>query len=238
MDKLIVNNTNNSRINIYRKDNLQNFPKTINISNIKTFEDLFKEIDKNLNYSSSNIVLNTNMPNIGYVKLDKTPDNKVNFINSDTFNYVENIVNGDGDGIECLHDFYLDKNLYVKQEITAFSLYTPSDQKFKKNINKLTDSLDIIKKINPVSFQWKDDINIISDNNKNKFDVGFIAQELEEILPILVDNNIINGIDFKTIREAKLIPYLVDSVQILEKRLVELEKKIKYKNIKYNVYRL
>ena len=51
MDKLIVNNTNNSRINIYRKDNLQNFPKTINISNIKTFEDLFKEIDKNLNYS-------------------------------------------------------------------------------------------------------------------------------------------------------------------------------------------
>ena len=224
MDKLIVNNTNNSRINIYRKDNLQNFPKTINISNIKTFEDLFKEIDKNLNYSSSNIVLNTNMPNIGYVKLDKTPDNKVNFINSDSFNYVENINNGDGDGIECLHDFYLDKNLYVKQEITAFSLYTPSDQKFKKNINKLTDSLDIIKKINPVSFQWKDDINIISDNNKNKFDVGFIAQELEEILPILVDNNIINGIDFKTIREAKLIPYLVDSVQILEKRLVELEK--------------
>tara|TARA_Y100000389_G_scaffold35522_1_gene30224 strand:+ start:6434 stop:7117 length:684 start_codon:yes stop_codon:yes gene_type:complete len=224
MDKLIVNNTNNSRINIYRKDNLQNFPKTINISNIKTFEDLFKEIDKNLNYSSSNIILNTNMPNIGYVKLDKTPDNKVNFINSDTFNYVENIVNGDGDGIECLHDFYLDKNLYVKQEITAFSLYTPSDQKFKKNINKLSGSLDIIKKINPVSFQWKDDINIISDNNKNKFDVGFIAQELEEILPILVDNNIINGIDFKTIREAKLIPYLVDSVQILEKRLVKLEK--------------
>jgi len=221
MDKFIVNNTNNSKINIYRKDNLENFPKTIDISNVKTFQDLFKQIDKN--YIPNNIILNTNLPNIGYIKIEQE-NNKVNFIKSDTFNYITNVQNGDGDGIECLHNLYLDKNLYVKEEITAFSLYTPSDKKLKKNINKLHDSLDIIKKINPVSFQWKDDINIISDNNKNKFDVGFIAQELEQILPILVENNLINGIGFKTIKETKLIPYLVDCIQILDKRLIILEK--------------
>ena len=53
MDKFIVNNTNNSKINIYRKDNLENFPKTIDISNVKTFQDLFKQIDKN--YIPNNI---------------------------------------------------------------------------------------------------------------------------------------------------------------------------------------
>jgi hypothetical protein len=223
MEKFIANNTKNSKINIYRKDNLQKLSKNINISNVKTFQDLFTEIDKNFNYTSSDIILNTHMPNIGYVKIDNnTPNNQVNLINSDTFNYIYNIDNEYG--IECLHDFYLEKNLYVKKEIIAFSTYTPSDQKFKKNINKLTGSLDIINKINPVSFQWKDDINIISHHNKNKIDVGFIAQELEDILPILVENNSINGIDFKTIRETKLIPYLVDSIQILEKRLTILEK--------------
>ena len=58
-------------------------------------------------------------------------------------------------------------------------------------------------------------------------DVGFIAQEVEEVLPNVVHVTpgfIGDNEKVKTVSYIKIIPYLVDTIQELTKRIEELEK--------------
>ena len=101
-------------------------------------------------------------------------------------------------------------NLYVKNDITAFATYHSSDINLKTNINTLTNCYDIVSDLNPVSFKW------IKNNKDN---VGFIAQEVEQIIPNIVSNTD----EYKAIAETKIIAYLVGAIQELDKELKELE---------------
>jgi len=101
-----------------------------------------------------------------------------------------------------------------------------SDERLKKDVNTISGSLDKILKLRPTGFTW-------IENEKE--DVGFIAQEVEEIIPEVVKTKkgFINtdgeeeGIEnMKTISYTKLIPYLVDTIQVMDKRIKELEKKV------------
>ena len=109
--------------------------------------------------------------------------------------------------------------------ITAFgtTFMNVSDERLKENMYDVTGSLNRILELKPTHFTWKE--------NK-KEDVGFIAQEVEEIIPEVVETSqgFINtdgeeeGIkDMKTISYPKLIPYLVDTIQELTKRIEKLE---------------
>ena len=65
-----------------------------------------------------------------------------------------------------------------------------------------------------------------------KEDVGFIAQEVEKVIPEVVETtkgfiNTDEDMNRKTISYPKLIPYLVDTIQELTKRIEKLEKKVK-----------
>ena len=114
--------------------------------------------------------------------------------------------------------------------ITAFgtTFMNVSDERLKENIYDVSGSLNKILDLRPTHFTWKE--------NK-KQDVGFIAQEVEEIIPEVVetsqgfidtDGEEKNDIsDMKTISYPKLVPYLVDTIQELTKRIKELEKKVK-----------
>jgi hypothetical protein len=63
---------------------------------------------------------------------------------------------------------------------------------------------------NVVPFTWKD-IKDVPDNKKNTIDHGFIAQEVEEILPLLIkDTN-----NYKTIKYEKFAPYIIKAIQEL-----------------------
>ena len=77
--------------------------------------------------------------------------------------------------------------------------------------------------ITPTKFTWRE---------TNKQDVGFIAQEVEKVIPEVIETSrgFINTDDEeerKTIAYPKLVPYLVDTIQVLTKRIEELEKKVK-----------
>ena len=109
--------------------------------------------------------------------------------------------------------------------ITAFgsTFMNVSDERLKENVYDVSGSLNKILELRPTHFTWKE--------NK-KQDVGFIAQEVEEIIPEVVETSqgFINtdgeeeGIkDMKTISYPKLIPYLVDTIQELTKRIEKLE---------------
>jgi len=53
----------------------------------------------------------------------------------------------------------------------------PSDLRLKHNVQPVTDALEIINKLNPVTYNL---------NKNNNFEHGFIAQEVKEVLPELV----------------------------------------------------
>jgi len=108
------------------------------------------------------------------------------------------------------YNLYVNCNLNVYNDITAFATYHSSDINLKTNINTLTNCYDIVSNLNPVGFKW------IKNNKDN---VGFIAQEVEQIIP-----NIVSNIDeYKAIAETKIIAYLVGAIQELDKELRELE---------------
>ena len=99
-------------------------------------------------------------------------------------------------------------NLTVGGTVTCTDLNSTSDANLKDNVENLSNSIDILKQINPVSFNWK-------DGGKKSY--GVIAQELEKILPELVSRSSLNN--HKTVSYIPLIAMLIDAV-------VELNKKV------------
>lgn len=87
-----------------------------------------------------------------------------------------------------------------------------SDISKKTNISIIDNAVDTVNLIEGVEFNW------IENNKKSS---GVIAQQLEQILPHLVDDN--NGI--KSVNYHGLIAYLIESVKELSRKVEELEKK-------------
>jgi hypothetical protein len=95
-----------------------------------------------------------------------------------------------------------------------------SDEKFKYNINPIKYGLSTILQLNPVNFQWIEG---------EEEDLGFIAQDVAEIIPEAVNTNWNSDLLF---RYESLIPILTKAIQeqnslikALEQRLLILENK-------------
>ena len=103
-------------------------------------------------------------------------------------------------------------------DITAFH---SSDEKLKNNVVRIEDGLSIVNQLRPVEYEW-DELSPFSHLKHN--DYGLIAQEVEKVLPNIV-GEMKDG--YKGIRYEKLIPFLIDSIQQLTKRVEKLEKQNK-----------
>ena len=110
-------------------------------------------------------------------------------------------------------------NVYADDYVTV------SDRREKKNIKTLNLGMNIITKINTYKYVYKND-----NNNEEHF--GFMAQELQKIVPELVaignDENKTLGISY-----SELIPILVnalkeqdDKIDNLEKVVLSIQKKL------------
>jgi hypothetical protein len=86
----------------------------------------------------------------------------------------------------------------------AVTLNSLSDVAFKQNLCAQVDSLAIINKISTYSFDWK-------HNGQKSY--GVIAQELEQILPELVQTND-DGV--KSVSYLPLIAILIDAIKKLQ----------------------
>ena len=115
-----------------------------------------------------------------------------------------------------------------------------SDQKLKKNIQPVTGALDIITKLRPSSYEFRVGEFGSMHLSEGKH-YGVIAQELQQVLPELVntqhyipDNRDEKGFDYLSVNYNELIPILIKAVQeqqeinqALEKRIKVLEHKTK-----------
>ncbi len=90
-----------------------------------------------------------------------------------------------------------------------------SDKRFKMNISPIKNSLDLVMSLNGVTYDWK------QSGNK---DIGFIAQEVEEILPFIVHTN--EKTDYKSMDYSRITPILVEAIQEQQKMIDNLKKKI------------
>ena len=121
---------------------------------------------------------------------------------------------------------------HAEGDIIAYSTTISSDGRLKENVNPLGYGIKDLVKINPVSFDWK--------VNDKSYDIGFIAQEVLEIIPEIVEshptigetkdflekNYPMESTDRYTVDYAKLSVILTNSVKQQQKKIEELEKRI------------
>jgi len=112
-----------------------------------------------------------------------------------------------------------------------------SDLKIKKNINTITDARSIINNLRGVSYEHRLE-EFPGLGLKAGLTYGFIAQEVETILPAIVKEKIIpnmslrsDGVDagsvsLKTVGYTEVIPILVEALKEQDKVIVDLLKRI------------
>jgi hypothetical protein len=97
---------------------------------------------------------------------------------------------------------------------------TFSDVRVKENIIQARNYTEDLMKLNVVKYSLK------KDKSDKPTHLGFIAQEVAEVFPGLVETHKTKELeDMKTIKTSVLIPMLVKTIQELNKRIEELEKK-------------
>lgn len=107
-----------------------------------------------------------------------------------------------------------------------------SDNRTKENITPLDplESMERISQLNAVSYTFKKEYQLKSSKAFNeKKQHGFIAQEVESVMPFAVRRGEARyGIeDFHYLDKDMIIPDLVNTVQFLMKRVLELEETLK-----------
>ena len=92
-----------------------------------------------------------------------------------------------------------------------------SDRRLKEKIQPLDKGLLDLMKFRPVSFTWKSGVQ------KGQDDIGFIAQEVETVIPGLVhtDDKGMKSIDY-----IKIVPVLVKAMQEQQAKIDSLEKRL------------
>jgi hypothetical protein len=94
-----------------------------------------------------------------------------------------------------------------------------SDVRLKHSVFPISYGLNEVSKLNPVSFYW---CNEVSTQRGIDRQVGFIAQEVESIIPEAVGQSS-DGI--YSLSPDKIIPVLTKAIQELTKRVEALENK-------------
>jgi len=99
--------------------------------------------------------------------------------------------------------------------------YSSSDIRFKENIKPIENPLEKISKISGNTYDWKEENKIEHGYEGN--DVGVIAQEIEEVLPQLVQTR---ESGYKAVKYDKLVALLIEGIKEQQSQIEELRNKI------------
>ena len=92
--------------------------------------------------------------------------------------------------------------LEVSGGVTATEFLYSSDARLKENITPLANSLEKIKNLEGVSFDWR---------SNGKSEIGLIAQDVEKVVPELVVTN--PSTDMKAVKYGNVVALLVEAVK-------------------------
>ena len=108
------------------------------------------------------------------------------------------------------------QELTVVGTVFANQFTSLSDRTKKTNIRTIENPVDIVKQLRGVRFDWIDD---------NKPSLGLIAQEVEEVLPELVE---VNTIGNKSLLYGNIIGVLIEVVKEQQKQIDVLKREIDF----------
>jgi hypothetical protein len=104
---------------------------------------------------------------------------------------------------------------FAANVVTAQDFDSLSDARLKIEVQPIVDPLAVLQQIEGVEFKWL---------NSGKLSSGVIAQQLELVLPYLVDTK---SDGFKAVNYSGLTAFLIESVKVLAERVDYLENQMK-----------
>ena len=107
----------------------------------------------------------------------------------------------------------------IKAAGAGIGLLAMSDEKTKDCVEKIDDALSVLRQLNPVQFNYKEEWSV----NPEKVHHGFIAQEYQKVMPDATYFDESKGV--MCIDTMDLIGLLVRAVQQLETKVTRLEAK-------------
>jgi len=109
---------------------------------------------------------------------------------------------------------------------TSTSITGISDARLKENTVTIKNGLDIVTKLNPITYNFKD-LPVCDDGKVQHY--GFLAQEVQSVLPTLVAeglNESEDGSKYLTLKMGDMIPVLVAAIQELSAEVTALKAKV------------
>ena len=110
---------------------------------------------------------------------------------------------------------YVKLDSYFTGTVTVGVLNSLSDYRIKENITNLTPT-HTVDNLRPVSFYNK---------TQKKNNIGFIAHELQEVYPYLVDGEK-DGKDYQSVNYQGLIGILVNEIQMMKQEMNKMKQRI------------
>ena len=110
----------------------------------------------------------------------------------------------------------------AENDVVAFS---SSDIRFKENVTPIQDALFKVQQLQGVEFDWKkltkEEKKTLHSNEGH--DVGVIAQEVEKVLPEVVQTR---ESGYKAVKYEKIVPLLIEGIKEQQEQIDELKKEI------------
>ena len=94
--------------------------------------------------------------------------------------------------------------------------YYSSDERLKDNITPIKNSLEKVGQLKGYEFDWNDKQEVYEGH-----DVGVIAQEVEKVVPEIVETREHDG--YKAVKYEKLVPLLINAINELKAEVEELK---------------
>ncbi len=109
--------------------------------------------------------------------------------------------------------------------VFIFVAFSSSDIRFKENVTPIQDALFKIKQLQGIEFDWKplttEEKKTLHSNEGH--DVGVIAQEVEKVLPEVVQTR---ESGYKAVKYEKIIPLLIEGIKEQQEQIEELKKEV------------
>lgn len=158
---------------------------------------------------------------IGSFNADYTPSGTSDYISTDRLFVIGNGYD-DGENPTVRQNALVmlkNGNTTFSGTVTAASFTSSSDKRLKRNITPLKQSIAAVMQLNPVSYEKKQSLASTDYNMKEN---GFIAQELQKVMPALVTE----GTDkdkLLSVNYIALIPVLTKAIQEQQKEIETLK---------------
>ena len=148
-----------------------------------------------------------------------------NFLNFSGSTFI--VYQGGGSGSNVTFAVDSGGTATFKADVVAYG--SPSDKRLKENIKPIESALDKVSKLQGVTFDWKEKAkNLDKEGNpinlqQWKHDVGFIAQDVQKVIPELVREN---EDGMLSMRHQGVAPILLEAIKEQQEQIKDLRNQI------------